>query len=130
MAGRRPERIRPTTFVQTPDVKDPVAQRAFDTLTRAIHDLQTRKPADLVSQTGAVTTPAVPATTVAVTNTTGHNVTVYLKGGTLTVITLAGVVTGIAAAAAANTCHVLPLSRGQTIAITYTVAPTWVWVAA
>ncbi len=73
-------------------------------------------------------TPAVPASTVTATNTTGRDCTVFVKGGTLSVITLASVNTGIAAAAPANTCHVLPLSKGQTIAITYTVAPTWVWV--
>lgn len=77
---------------------------------------------------GAVTTPAVPATTVVQKNTTGRDVTVYIKAGTLTVITVDGVATGIAAAAAANTCHTVPLKRNQGIAITFTVAPTWVWV--
>jgi hypothetical protein len=75
-----------------------------------------------------VTQPAVPASTTAVVNKSGVPVTVYVKGGTLTVITVGGVVTGIAAAAAANTAHVIPLAPGQTIAITYTVAPTWVWI--
>lgn len=76
----------------------------------------------------AVTTPAVPATTVAAINSTGRDVTVYVKGGTLTVITVGGLATGIAAAAAANTAHTIPLKRNQSIAITFTVAPTWVWV--
>lgn len=76
----------------------------------------------------AVTTPAVPATTVAVANGTGVAVTVFLKGGTITVVKIGGVTTGIAAAAPANTCHILPLSPGQTIAITYSVAPTWTWI--
>lgn len=80
------------------------------------------------SPISAVTTPAVPATTVAVKNNTGTDVTVYVKGGTLTVITVGGVATGIAAAAAANTAHSIPVSMNQTIAITFTVAPTWVWV--
>ncbi len=76
----------------------------------------------------AVGTPAVPASTVAITNATGRPVTVYIKAGTLTVITVGGVATGIAAAAPANTCHVIPLAPRQTIAITYSVAPTWVWI--
>jgi hypothetical protein len=76
----------------------------------------------------AVTTPAVPLSNTALVNNTGVNVTVFIKAGTLTVITLGGVATGIAAAAPASTCHVIPLAAGQTIAITYTVAPTWVWI--
>lgn len=76
----------------------------------------------------SVTTPAVPATTTAIVNTTGVPVTVYVKGGTLTVITVGGVATGITAAAAAGAAYPIPLSANQTIAITYTVAPTWVWV--
>jgi hypothetical protein len=80
------------------------------------------------SPVSAVTTPAVPGTGVAIKNNTGVDVTVYIKGGTLTVITVGGVATGIAAAAAANTAHSIPVAMNQTIAITYTVAPTWVWV--
>lgn len=83
---------------------------------------------DPESNPRAVVTPAVPATTVAVVNSTGRDVTVYIKAGTLTVITVGGTATGIAAAAAANTAHSVPVKRNQTIAITYTVAPTWVWV--
>jgi hypothetical protein len=76
----------------------------------------------------AVTTPAVPASTVAAVNTTGRTVNVYVKAGTLTDIAIGGVSTGIAAAAPASTCHTLEVSAGQTIAITYTVAPSWVWI--
>lgn len=75
-----------------------------------------------------VTQPAVPASTVAVTNTTGVAVTVFVKGGTITAITVGGVVTGIAASAALNTAFPIPLAPMQTIAITFTAAPTWVWV--
>lgn len=75
-----------------------------------------------------VATPAVPATTVAIKNNTGADVTVYVKGGTLTVITVGGVATGITVPAAANMAHTIPLAMNQTIAITYTVAPTWVWI--
>lgn len=77
---------------------------------------------------GTVTTPAVPASTVSATNTTGLWVTVYIKGGTLTVITVGGIATGISAAASAGAVHTVPLSPNQKIAITYSVAPTWVWV--
>lgn len=78
--------------------------------------------------TGVVTTPAVPASTTAIVNGTGRNVTVYVKAGTLTAITVGGVVTGLAVAAAAGDALTVPLAANQTIAITYTVAPTWVWV--
>lgn len=85
---------------------------------------------DSSNPVSSVTTPAVPATTVAVKNSTGRPVTVFIKGGTLTVITLGGVATGISAAAPAGSAHSIPLAINQTIAITYTVAPTWVWVGA
>ncbi len=75
-----------------------------------------------------VVTPSVPASTVAVKNATGRNVTVYVKAGTLTVISVGGTATGITAAASANQAHCVPLAINQTIAITYTVAPTWVWI--
>lgn len=86
--------------------------------------------ADRGNPVSSVTTPAVPATTVAVKNSTGRPVTVFVKAGTLTVINLGGVVTGISAAAPAGSAHSIPLAMNQTIAITYTVAPTWVWVGA
>ena len=78
--------------------------------------------------TSSVTTPAVPASTVAVTNTTGVAVVAYIVGGTLTVITVGGVATGITAAAAAGAAYPILLAPGQTIAITYTGAPTWTWI--
>lgn len=96
-----------------------------------VYDDVVRGPStDSLNIVSAVTTPAVPASTTAVKNSTGLPVTVFVKGGTLTVISVGGVATGIAAAAAANTCHILPLAINQTIAITYSVAPTWVWVGA
>ena len=42
MASRKAGNNRPVTFVQVPDVKDPAMQRAFDTLTKAVQDLQAR----------------------------------------------------------------------------------------
>ncbi len=75
----------------------------------------------------SVTQPAVPASTVAVTNTTGSDCTVLIAGGTLTVINVGGSATGITAAAAAGSVHSVRVPVGQTISITYTVAPTWQW---
>lgn len=75
---------------------------------------------------GIITPPAVPATTVA-TAVQNTDMTVYIKGGTLTVINISGVATGISAAAPAGAVHTVRVLAGQTIAITYSVAPTWVW---
>lgn len=78
----------------------------------------------------AVTTPAVAASTAATTNTTGRRVIVFIKvGGTaITACSVNGVVvtTFINLAAAAATQ--VMLEPGGTIAFTYTVVPTWVWV--
>lgn len=75
----------------------------------------------------SVTQPAVPASTVAATNTTGVDCTVHIAGGTLTAVTIGGSATGITAAAPAGSTHSVRVPAGQTIAITYTVAPTWKW---
>lgn len=80
-----------------------------------------------------VTTPAVPASTVGLQNTFPTDVTVYLHGGTGTVVEVAYggytgnyVTTGLTLAAGT---HVnVPLRAGDFIRLTYTVAPTWVWV--
>lgn len=70
-----------------------------------------------------VTTPAVPATTVAATNSNPYPVLVALTGGTTTVVSVNG--TTVATTTPANV--VVP--AGGTIAITYTVVPTWTWTA-
>lgn len=67
--------------------------------------------------------PAVPATTVAVTNTNPNPVQVVISGGTLTAVKVNGATVGVIAGT-----YVVPASG--TISITYTVAPTWVWTAA
>jgi hypothetical protein len=77
-----------------------------------------------INPRGAVTTPGFPASTVAVTNTTGFRVMVGIKGGTSSAVA----VNGVAAVLAATPCSVF-LDPGGTVAITFTVAPTWVWVA-
>jgi hypothetical protein len=71
---------------------------------------------------GNVTAPAVPASTVTATNTTGVDCTVFIVGGTISAISVGGVTTGLTATPAT-----VRLPVGQTIAVTYTVAPTWKW---
>jgi hypothetical protein len=69
---------------------------------------------------GAVTAPAVPASTVAATNTFPHAVLVSLFGGTVTVVKVNNVTLS-----AFTPVVVVP--AGQTITLTYAVAPTWAW---
>ena len=64
--------------------------------------------------------PAVPLTTVPVTNTNAFPVSVVITGGTMTNVKVAGVTVG----AGAGT-YTVP--AGATIVMTFTVAPTWVW---
>ena len=79
-----------------------------------------------------VTTPAIPLTTVAVTNTTTVDVIVYLVsgGGAVTVITVNGTATGAQVTGTSGITATIYLPAGQTIALTYaSTAPTWTWVA-
>lgn len=69
-----------------------------------------------------ITAPGMPASTVAYTNTTTYDCTVIITGGTVTVIAVGGVTTGL-------TSGTVRVPVGQTIAITYTVAPSWMWYA-
>lgn len=69
---------------------------------------------------GAVTAPAVAASTVAVTNTFSHACLVTLLGGTVSVVAVAGV-----ALSAFSALVLVP--AGATITLTYAVAPTWTW---
>lgn len=65
--------------------------------------------------------PAIPASTVAATNESGHLVWVEITGGTVTVVAVDGVTTG-------RTSGAFFLRPGSTIAITYSVVPTsWKW---
>ncbi len=70
----------------------------------------------------SVTQPAVPASTTPITNNSGVDCMVNIVGGTVTAITIGGTATGLAATG--QTVHV---PAGQTIAITYSAAPTWKW---
>lgn len=66
--------------------------------------------------------PAIPASTVTATNTSGFNAMVLVVGGSVTAIKVDGVtVTGV-------TAGWVPVPAGSTIAITYSVVPTsWQW---
>lgn len=74
----------------------------------------------LFENTGATSTPAVPATTVNQINTNAWPVFVTITGGTLTAVKVNNVQVGTTAGT-----YVVP--AGQPISITYTVVPTWVW---
>jgi hypothetical protein len=65
-------------------------------------------------------TPTLPASTVVATNTYNRPVTVYITGGTVTAIVIDGVTHGFLAGS-------FRLKPSGTIAITYSVAPTWKW---
>lgn len=67
-------------------------------------------------------TPAMPASTVAVANTTGQDICVVLLGGTTTHVAVNG--TDRATTSPANVL----LPAGASIAITYSAAPVWAWL--
>jgi hypothetical protein len=75
----------------------------------------------LFDNTGTTSTPSVPASTVTQANTNGWAVFVTITGGTLSSVRVNGTQVGTTAGT-----YVVP--SGQTISITYTVAPTWNWV--
>ena len=76
----------------------------------------------LTNYTGLQTAPVMPASTVALTNPFGLPCTVYVSGGTVTVIAVDGTTLGLISGA-------IQLGATDHIALTYSVAPTWVWVA-
>jgi hypothetical protein len=69
---------------------------------------------------GLYTAPAVPASTATATNSSGSAVLVMVQGGTVTVVAVNGVTVG-------TTQGLFLVPAGETIAITYSVAPTWRW---
>jgi hypothetical protein len=69
------------------------------------------------------TTPAVPLTTVPVTNTSPLPATVVISGGTVTTVLIGGVSAG-----SGDGTYTVP--AGTTIAVTYSAAPTWTWTLA
>lgn len=73
-----------------------------------------------INPLGPLTAPAVPASTVAATNTFNTDVVVYVSAGTVTSIAVGGTATGMIAGS-------VRVPAGSTIAVTYTIAPTWTW---
>ena len=65
--------------------------------------------------------PAIAASTTPVTNNADRTMWVEIAGGTVTVVKVDGVTIG------ARTSGMFLVRSGSTIAITYSVAPTWQW---
>lgn len=65
--------------------------------------------------------PAMAASAAVTTNNTGYACTVHITGGTVTIISVNGIFTGL-------TSGTVRLEPGDTIAITYSAAPNWIWV--
>lgn len=76
----------------------------------------------MFESTPAIATPGFPASNTPVTNTTGFPVRVTVTGGTLTQVLVNGVQVG-------TTAGTYGVPIGGTIAVVYTVAPTWNWFA-
>lgn len=65
--------------------------------------------------------PAVPASTVGLANPFGFACLVRISGGTVSNVTVAG------ATQAAASPALVYVDKGETITLTYTVAPVWDW---
>jgi len=76
---------------------------------------------DLKQGKGAQTAPAVPASTSALTNPFYRDAAVSVSGGTVTEIAVDGTATGL-------TAGTVLVPTGSTITLTYSSAPSWVWV--
>jgi len=77
-------------------------------------------PAGIVNALSLISTPAVPASTINAVNYTNQPYNVTITGGTLTAVTVNGQTVGTTAGT-----YIVP--AGGTIAVTYSVAPTWTW---
>lgn len=71
--------------------------------------------------TGPQSAPTIPASGTALTNPFPFDTTVYVAGGTVTAIAVGGTATGLASGA-------VFVPAGETITLTYSAAPTWVWI--
>ena len=81
----------------------------------------TKVAADYANPTGAwAGAPSLAASTVAMKNTSGHTLWVDVSGGTVTVVKVGGVTTGLTAGS-------FRLMPNDSIALTYSVAPTVGW---
>lgn len=76
----------------------------------------------------SVLTPALPATTVAATNTTGKALAVVAFGGTTTFWYVNGVQVATTTPASSASPLALALPPAATISVTYSVAPVWAWM--
>jgi hypothetical protein len=73
-------------------------------------------------------TPALPASTGSIANTTGKNLAVIFVGsGSVSAVDINGVTTNIVQAPAAYT-EGIPLPAGATIAVTYSGSLAWAWL--
>lgn len=70
----------------------------------------------------SVLTPAVPSSTVALANTTGKDISIVLGAGTVTHVTVNGT------DRATSSPAVVMLPAGESISLTYSVAPVWAWL--
>jgi Pectate lyase superfamily protein len=69
---------------------------------------------------GSLTPPSIPASGSSLTSPFGVDATVNVTGGTVTAIAIGGTATGL-------TSGSFRLPVGQSIKLTYSVAPTWTW---
>ena len=74
-----------------------------------------------INPTGPQAVPAVPASGTALANPFPFDCTVYVTGGVVTAIAVGGTATGL-------TSGSVFIPTGETITLTYTSAPTWVWI--
>jgi hypothetical protein len=72
-------------------------------------------------QPGPQSAPSVPASGTALTNPFPFDATVYVSGGVVTAIDVGGTATGL-------TSGSVFVPAGETITLTYSAAPTWVWI--
>ena len=75
------------------------------------------------SRTSYSISPAVPPTLTAYTNASGFSQRVYVTGGTVSNILINGQSTGVSSGS-------FLINVSETITLAYSVAPTWLWVAA
>lgn len=87
----------------------------------AVETVDWSKAQGFAAPRGHVTPPTLPASAATFTNKSNRDALVTVTGGTVTVIAVAGTATG-------RTSGTVPVSSGQTIAVTYSAAPTWSWV--
>jgi hypothetical protein len=73
-----------------------------------------------VGTNSPISQPAVPASTTVYTNAFGVDAMVHVTGGTVSAIAIGATATGL-------TSGSFRVPAGQTIKLTYTVAPTWKW---